>query len=326
MERVDILLATYNGEKYLREQLDSLLRQTYKNIRIIISDDKSTDSTQTIIKEYKLKDERIVFFSQEKNLGVVLNFEFLLKKVQSKYYMFADQDDIWNDDKIEKSLNRLKEMEADIVFTDLQVVDDELNIINKSYWELKGLKQKILKYNGFNALYLNNYVTGCTMIAKSETIQKILPIPSSSKYILHDYWTALMISQNGKIEYLNEPTIKYRQHKNNKIGSKKKSETLESLKEIRELFLEVKLEHFEIFNNKQEKFESEKIKELNIKSLKYYKYLKKVKYINFKDWNLFFKLYKYENKKYVLENFLILNLPIIAVPLIKIRKRFKKGT
>lgn len=323
MEKVDILLATYNGETYLREQLDSLLNQTYKDIRIIISDDKSTDTTRQILEEYKEKDERIVVYAQEKNLGVVSNFEFLLKKVQNKYYMFADQDDIWHEDKIEKSLNKLKETNADLVFTDLQVVDNELNVTNNSYWELKGLKEKILKHNSFDALYLNNYVTGCTILAKSKTIEKILPIPNTSKYVLHDYWTALIISQSGKIEFLNEPTIKYRQHKNNRVGSKKKSESLPGLKEIRDLFLEVKREHFQVFIDNDEKFESEEIRKLNQKSLNYYNHLEKVKYINFKDWNLFFKLYKYENKKYIFENFLILNMPIIAAPLIKLRKLIK---
>lgn len=324
MERVDILLATYNGEKYLREQLDSLLVQTYKNIRIIISDDSSTDATKKILKEYEEKDDRIIFYEQEKNLGVVLNFEFLLKKVESNYYMFADQDDIWNDDKVEKSLKKLKETDADLVFTDLQVVDDELNVINESYWDLKGLRQKITQCNSFEALYLNNYVTGCTILAKSETINKILPLPNTSKYVLHDYWTALIISQSGKIEYLDEATIKYRQHKNNRIGSKKKSESLNGLKEIRTLFLEVKKQHFGVFINNQEKFLNKEVRELNKKCLEYYTHLENVKYINFKYWKLFFKLYKYENKKYIFENFLILNMPIIAAPLIKITKLVKK--
>lgn len=324
MEKVDILLATYNGEKYLKQQLDSILTQTYKNFRLIISDDMSTDSTREILNEYVQKDKRIVAYTHEKNLGVVANFEFLLTKVENKYYMFCDQDDIWNEDKIEKTLKRLEETNADLVFTDLQVVDDELNTIYNSYWELKGLKDKIEKHNGFEALYLNNYVTGCTILAKIETIKKSLPLPKNSKYVLHDYWIALIVSQNGKIEFLNEPTIKYRQHKNNKVGSKKRSESLKSLKEIRDLFIDVKKQHFSVFIENEEQFEKEETKQLNKKALEYYKHLEKVKFINFKNWNLFFKLYKYENKKYILENFLILNIPIIAAPLIKIRKLIKK--
>ena len=324
MEKVDILLATYNGEKYLSEQLDSLLSQTYTNFRLIISDDMSTDSTRKILEEYVQKDKRIVVHMQKQNLGVVSNFEFLLNKVESKYYMFSDQDDIWNEDKIEKTMQRLKETDADLVFTDLQVVNDKLEITNISYWQVKEFKNKILKYNGFDALYLNNYITGCTMLAKSETIQNALPLPKNSKYVLHDYWLALITSQTGKIEFLDESTIKYRQHKNNRVGSEKKSENLKSLKEIRKLFIDVKKEHFKVFIENEDKFINEEIRILNKKSLKYYENLEKVRFANFRQWGLFFKLYKYENKKYILENFLILNIPIIAAPLIKIRKLLKK--
>ena len=158
MEKVDILLATYNGEKYLQEQLDSILSQTYKEFYLFVSDDCSQDSTVKILEEYAKKDNRIIVFKQEKNIGVIANFEFLLSKVESKYFMFSDQDDIWNEDKIEKSLNKLRETDSNIVFTDLMVVDDKLNTLSKSYWKLKGLKNKILKYNSFEALYLNNYV------------------------------------------------------------------------------------------------------------------------------------------------------------------------
>lgn len=323
MEKVDILLATYNGENYLKEQLDSILNQTYTDFRLLISDDMSTDKTYEILKEYEQKDKRITIFKQEKNTGVVSNFEFLLGQVQSKYYAFSDQDDIWNKDKLEKSMLKLENENADIVFTDLEVVDNNKETIYKSYWELKEFKDKILKYNSFSALYLNNYVTGCTMLAKSETIEKCLPLPKTSKYVLHDYWIALIVSQSGKIVFLAEPTIKYRQHKNNKVGSKKKSDSM-TFKDIRQMFIEVKKEHFEVFIENEDKFEDEDVKALNKQSLEYYKKLENIKFINFSNWKLFFKLYKYENTKYIFENFLILNIPVIAGPLIKILKGIKK--
>lgn len=323
MEKVDILLATYNGEKYLAEQLESILNQTYKDFNLIISDDNSNDSTVKILEKYAKKDSRITVFKQNKNLGVISNFEFLLSKVNSKYFMFSDQDDIWNEDKIEKSLNKLKETNSDIVFTDLMVVDDKLNVLFESYWSLKGFKEKILKHNGFEALYLNNYVTGCTMLMKKEIISKVLPLPKKSKYVLHDYWIVLIISQSGKVEYLNEATIKYRQHKNNKVGSKKRTESIGTLAEIRKLFIEVKKEHFSVFVENEDKFEKEEMKALNKKALAYYESLEKHKYINFKSWGLFRKLYKYEDRKYTLENFLILNMPMLVAPLFKIRKLMK---
>lgn len=319
MEKVDILLATYNGEKYIREQIDSILNQTYKEFRLLISDDGSSDGTHQILEEYKNKDNRIEVFIQKENLGVVKNFEFLLEKVESKYYMFSDQDDIWKETKIEKSLNKIEEG-FDLVYSDLEVVDENLNVTYCSYWKLKGIYNKVKKYNNFEALYLNNFVTGCTIISKKELINSFLPLPNTSKFVLHDYWISLIISQNGKIAYIEEPLIKYRQHKNNKVGSKKKSEELKNIDEIRNLFIQVKKEHFKVFIENENKFKSENVKELNKKALEYYEMLEKKKNINFKDWGLFFKLYKYEGFSYKMQNFAILNLPILAKMLYKLKK------
>ena len=235
--------------------------------------------------------------------------------------MFADQDDIWKEEKIEKSVSKMDETNSDLVYSDLEVVNEKLEVTYKSYWKLKGIYDKIKKYNSFESLYLNNFVTGCTIIAKSDWIKKVLPLPKTSKYVLHDYWLALIISETGKIDYIEEPLMKYRQHKNNNIGSKKKSEEMSSLDEIRELFIEVKKEHFTVFIENEEKFTSEEIRKLNRKSLEYFEMLEKKKNINFKGWGLFFKLYKYEGFKYKMENFLILNIPCIARILFKIIKR-----
>lgn len=319
MEKVDILLATYNGEKYIREQIDSILNQTHTEFRLLISDDGSIDNTRTILEEYKNKDSRIEVFFQENNLGVVKNFGFLLEKVEAKYYMFSDQDDIWKESKIEKSLKKINEG-FDLVYSDLEVVDENLNVTYESYWKLKGIYNKIKKYNNFESLYLNNFITGCTIISKKELINTFMPLPNTSKYVLHDYWISLILSQNGKIAYVEEPLIKYRQHKNNKVGSKKKSDELRSIDEIRKLFIEVKKEHFKVFIENEDKFKSEEIKKLNKKALEYYEMLETKKNINFKGWGLFFKLYKYEEFGYNLQNFAILNLPIFAKILYKLKK------
>ena len=124
-EKVDILLATYNGEKYIKEQIESILNQTYKNIQIIISDDCSQDKTREILKEYE-KNDKIKVFYQEKNLGYVKNFEFLLKQVENNLYMLSDQDDVWKKEKIEKTVEKLKNENLDLVFGDLEVVDEDL--------------------------------------------------------------------------------------------------------------------------------------------------------------------------------------------------------
>ena len=324
MEKIDILLATYNGEKFVKEQIESILNQTYENFNLIISDDASTDNTLNILEEYEKKDTRIKVFKKEKNKGLIDNFEFLLKNVTSDYFMFSDQDDIWKKDKIEKSINKLKEESLGLVYTDLEIVDEKLNVIYPSYWKYKQIYKKIIKYNNFEALYLNNFVTGCTILAKSKYIKDILPLPRNSKFVLHDYWTALIISAKDKISYVEEPTIQYRQHKNNRVGSSRKSDQLENFEDLRNLFIKVKIEHFEVFKENIEKIKTKEISKYTNEALKYFENLKKVKYINLKNWNLFFILYKYEEFSYTIQNFIILNIPILGKLAFKIKKMIRK--
>ncbi len=318
MKKIDILMATFNGEKYLREQIDSILGQTYKNFNLIISDDASTDSTLEILREYELMDKRVKVFSQKENLGVIANFEFLLNQVDNEFFMLADQDDIWDVDKVEISYDKLEADEADLVYSDLKVVDSKLNVIADSYWKIKGFSKKVYKYNNFESLYLNNYITGCTILCKSKWISKILPLPKTSEFVIHDYWISLVVSMNGRMTYVSNALTKYRQHKSNQIGSKRRVDSLNSFDEIRDLFIRVKKEHFEIFIQKNSLF-SPKYKELNEKSLKYFKMLEKKKYINFKNWILFFKLYKYEKYGYKIKNFVILNIPFLGRLLMKLK-------
>ena len=181
MEQIDILLATYNGEKYLKEQLDSILNQTYTNFRLLISDDCSKDYTRQILKEYEKKDSRIKLFFQEKNLGYVKNFEFLLTKVENEIYALSDQDDVWNKDKIEKTYNKLKKDNADLAFTDLEVVDEKLETMYPSFNNYMMLSRKIEKYvDDYKMQYLYNCVTGCTLMSKKAFLDKIIPIPTDS--------------------------------------------------------------------------------------------------------------------------------------------------
>lgn len=323
--KIDILMATYNGEKYLKEQIDSILEQTYQDFRLLISDDMSTDSTRAILNEYVAKDNRVIVFLQNKNLGPVKNFEYLMKQVQSEYFMFSDQDDIWQKDKIQQSLHKMEETKSDLIYTNLQVVNEELEVIHPSYWKLKGFEKKAKKFHNFESLYLNNYITGCTMLVKSKWMDKILPLPQKSNYILHDYWTALIVSKFGRIDFIEQPMVKYRQHKGNRIGSKRKSDEIKEFQEIRDLFIDVKIDHFKIFMQNIDVFEDDATKKQTKEAYQYFTNLKKCKKINFKQIQLFWKLYQYENLKYQLENFLILNMPSLAKSLFQIRKGFKKG-
>lgn len=312
MKQIDILMATYNGEKYLKEQIDSILAQTYSNFRLIISDDCSKDSTREILKEYEKKDNRIIVFYQEKNLGYVKNFEFLLSKVENEIYALSDQDDIWKNDKIEKTYKKLEETNADLVFTDLQVVDEKLNTIYKSFNDFMLLSRKIKKYkSSYLMQYLYNCISGCTLMSKKSFIKDIVPIPTDSKYVIHDSWIGIVVSLKGKIEYLDEATILYRQHTNNQVGTDKISHKFSKLEDVRNLFIDVKTQLFTVYVN-NERYFSEKLRKQNKKALKYYESLKNTKYLNFKGWILFYKLYKTEKFMYRMENFIILNLPALA--------------
>lgn len=323
-EPIDILLATYNGEKYIREQIDSILNQTYKNIRLIISDDCSSDTTPEILKEYEEKDKRIILYIQEKNLGVVKNIEFLLRKVESPYYMLADQDDYWMPEKVEKTLEKLQEENSDLAFGDLEVVDEKLNTIYPSFNDYMLLTRKIKKYiNSYKLNYLYNCVTGCTILAKKETIKYFLPLPTISKRLIHDHWIGLMVSLNGKLVYVPEKYIKYRQHGDNQVGTEKISHGFEKMEQVRELFLNVKLGIFETYVKNNEKFPKD-LQELNKKAYDYFKMLEKKKKINFKGWTTFHKLYKTEKFTYYIENFLIMNIPVLAKGLFNIRHKILK--
>lgn len=319
MEKVDILMATYNGEKYLKEQIESILNQTHNNIRLVISDDCSKDSTPQILKEYENKDDRVKVYIQPQNLGVVKNIEFLLKQVENEYYMLADQDDIWLPEKVEKSLEKLEQENANLVFGDLEVVDQELKTMYPSFGDFMLLNRKINKYINSDKLnYLYNCVTGCTLLAKKETIENVLPLPQNSKYVIHDYWIGLITSLNGKVAYITEKYIKYRQHGNNQVGTDKISHGFEKIEQVRELFINVKLGVFGTYIENNEKFSPE-LQKLNKEAYQYYKMLEKKKNFNFRNWGVFHELYKTETINYYILNFIIMNLPAIGRPLFKIR-------
>lgn len=318
-EQIDVLLATYNGEKYLKEQIDSILNQTYQNIRLIISDDCSKDNTRKILKEYEEKDCRVKVYYQDENIGCIKNFEFLLKQVKNEIYMLSDQDDVWMPEKIEKTYEQLENKKADLAFTDLEVVDSNLEIIYPSFNDFMKLSRKIKRHINTNQLnYLYNCVTGCTIMSRKKWIDKILPLPVNSKYVLHDYWIGLMISLKGKLAYLPEKYIKYRQHEDNEVGTDKISHQFKQLEQVRELFIQVKLGVFGTYVEQQEKF-PEELQQLNQKAYDYFKMLESKKNFNFKGWHIFHRLYKRETFIYYIENFMIMNLPWLARGLFQVR-------
>lgn len=220
---IDILLATYNGEAFLAAQLDSLLSQTYPHIHIIIRDDGSTDGTHAIIRAYQRRfPERIEVVLDGENLGPKGNFSQLMALSKSPYALFCDQDDVWKKDKVEKCLKLMQEREKPgeplLVHTDLCVVDRELKEISPSFLAYTKL---YAKNSALNRLLVQNCVTGCTMMMNRPLIDLALPVPKEA--MMHDWWVALVASAFGRIAFLPEATLYYRQHGKNQIGALKYS-------------------------------------------------------------------------------------------------------
>lgn len=228
MSAVAIMLATYNGGRYIREQLDSILAQTYTDWTLFIRDDGSTDNTVTIIDEYarqyrnkilKICDASLSGGSSKANFAAIQ--QWVTKNAPHKYYMFSDQDDYWMPQKVALSVAKAKETEDKcggpvLVHTDLQVVNEELRVLGPSFFSYRALNPDIVD---LPHLLVQNNVTGCTMCWNSE-LNDLLNLTSPA-VAMHDWWITLVAAALGKIVYVRQATIKYRQHGNNVVGATK---------------------------------------------------------------------------------------------------------
>ena len=222
--RVDIILATYNGAKYLADQLESILMQTHRNIKVIIRDDGSTDGTQEIINDYSVRYPDLILSITDDtgNVGVIENFNMLLSRTESDYIMFSDQDDIWRCNKIELTLEAMRRAECGnqgkllpaLVFTDLIVTDENLAIVAQSFWRYQHINPDL---NSFNRLLMQNVVTGCTVMINRRLFDLAYPVPNEA--IMHDWWFAMVASVFGVISPCKDKTIYYRQHGTNVAGA-----------------------------------------------------------------------------------------------------------
>lgn len=220
---IAILLGVYNGGKYLAEQFDSLLAQTNQDWTLYIRDDGSFDNSAEIIFKYCNDFSNFISIVDDKgNLKSRDNFFQLLDSVDSDYYMFCDQDDVWLPQKVELTFTKMKFNEIQnlvkpiVVFTDLKVVDNNLNLISSSFWHYSRINPEIIKT--FNYLSVCNVMTGCTMMINKEAYKASLPV--LPEVIMHDCWIALKtVASGGMIDFVKEPTILYRQHDSNVIGA-----------------------------------------------------------------------------------------------------------
>ena len=221
-KNVAILLATYNGEKYLKQQIDSIINQTYKNIIIYIHDDGSTDNTLLILNEYADKYPEIIkLLNYDKTGSAKNNFLSLLSRVDEEYIMFSDQDDYWLKDKIKLSIDTMllaEEKDKNLpicVYTDMHVVDENLEVLYDSF--LKSTKKNGLK-NDICDLLSDNSVAGCTCLINKKCCELANNYLDINNIKMHDWWVALIAKYCGKLIFLNEKTSLYRQHSNNVVG------------------------------------------------------------------------------------------------------------
>lgn len=213
-EKLTILLSTYNGSRFLRQQLDSLYAQTYPNITILVRDDASMDNTREVLSAEQAKG-RIQQVESDCNLGVTASFFELLQvtaKTDTGYLAFCDQDDIWFPDKVERAVSALSlYSESPALYCSrLAIVDEELSELS-----LSTIPQK----TGFGNALVENIAVGCTMVLNRAAIDILCQKRLPDEVYIHDWWCYLVISCFGRIIYDDEPSIQYRQHHNNAIGA-----------------------------------------------------------------------------------------------------------
>ena len=292
-EEVCILMSTYNGEKYIKEQIESLLKQRDINVKIIVRDDGSSDSTTDILEDFKNKG--ILEWYSGKNLKSAKSFyDLIMKAPQSKYYAFCDQDDVWSEDKLKKAVDMLKnspENKPAVYSCPLALVDENLNAI------VNNRKDKYSSETG--ACLISNNVAGCTMVF-NQALLNMLRIHIPEKMTMHDDWAYKVAVFTGADVYRDSKSyIKYRQHSNNVIGAQTKISSkikrrLKRIKDKKNVRLNQLIEIYDVYKD----FMPEKNKEL-VECIVYYKKNLKRKILllknkkistKFRDINFFYRI------------------------------------
>lgn len=218
---VQILLATYNGEKYVEEQIASLLKQTYKDIQVLIRDDGSTDQTINIIKGLCTQyPQQLILIEDDCRCGSAKsNFMQLLKYASADYVMFCDQDDVWFEDKVRFTLEVMKKEENKrqnspvLIYSDYQVMTSELLPLNINVKSNQIYNEKL----DINHLLVQNYVTGCTMMVNKSLYNNTLVY--REELLMHDWWLAIYAATFGVVKHIPKTLMYYRQHENNYVGA-----------------------------------------------------------------------------------------------------------
>lgn len=213
--KVNILMSTYNGEKYVGQQIESIQKQSFTEWNLLVRDDGSKDKTCNIVASYAQLDPRIQLIQAE-NKGVIESFYELAKYNQADYYFFCDQDDYWLPEKLQTILDEAVKHDnkkAKLYYTDLKIVDKNLHIINESMIRSQSghANTKLVQE------LTENSVTGCTMMANNALIRLW---KDTSDIIMHDWYLALLAASQEGLIYIDQPTILYRQHEDNVLGAR----------------------------------------------------------------------------------------------------------
>lgn len=225
--KFSVAMCTYNGARFVTEQLASIAAQTRLPDELVVCDDRSTDNTAECVREFASSAPfRVRLVENEKNLGSTKNFERAISLCEGDFIALADQDDVWSPDKLRRLEDALSGKNTALAFTDGEVVDERLRPLDESVWQTIRFgpeEQRMFREgNAFTVLLDHNVVTGAAMAFKAKLKELILPIPNDLLHdgipVLHDWWAALMISAVADLSFCSESLFKYRQHSSQQMG------------------------------------------------------------------------------------------------------------
>ena len=208
--KISVALAAYNGERYIGEQIESILSELHDGDEIIVSDDNPKGKTKEAVEKYSKKDSRVKYI-EGKGQGVCKNFENAVNNCTGDVVFFCDQDDVWLKGKRDAVVKEI-ENGADVVLHDAMMTDKDLNVINPSFFQENGSQPGFLKN------FIKNSYMGCCMAVKRDFLNKCLPFPE--KLPMHDWWIGLIAEKYGKVKFIDTPLIYHRCHGDNVTGGK----------------------------------------------------------------------------------------------------------
>jgi glycosyltransferase involved in cell wall biosynthesis len=201
---ISVCLASYNGQKFIKEQIASILSQLTSNDELIISDDSSTDATIEIIESFS--DNRIIILKNP-GKGILHNFENAMRSARGDFIFLSDQDDMWHPNKVQRFMQKFSESNCDLILSDCYICDEFLNNSRVTFFD-----QRRASDNLFLNIIRNSFI-GCCLGFNRKILTLSLPFPK--KIPMHDQWIGLQALKYGKVELLLEPLLYYRRHENN---------------------------------------------------------------------------------------------------------------